>query len=212
MPPTNDLRAVASAIRGQRAATLDEIAAAELALGFDLPRQYLDFVRLVDGGEGWVGETYISMWPVSELVELNALARVGDFAPHLTLFGTDGGTGSLAFDRRGDGITFSTVPIVGLALGLEERGVATFGQFLIELAGGPIHDDRRGAGLVPPWTREPNPELIGKNVWQIHPVILGGHPSEASNRTILPLRQMLQAAAFWNEQLASITAGGPAIG
>ena len=212
MPPTSETRALASSIRGQRAATLDEIAAAEQALGFGLPGQYRDFVQIVDGGEGWAGEAYVSMWPVSDLAALNALARVDHFAPHLTLFGTDGGTESFAFDRSGGGVTFAMVPIVGLGLGLEERKTATFDEFLTELAGGPIHDARHGAGLVPQWTRLPNPDLIGKNVWQIHPVILGGHPTEATNRTILPLRRMLEAAAFWNEQLAAITAGGPATG
>jgi hypothetical protein len=212
MPPTNELRVLASTIRGRRAATLDEIDAAEQALGFSMPEPYRDFVQLVDGGEGWAGEAYVSMWPVSELAALNAMARVADFAPHLTLFGTDGGTECLAFDRLGGGVTCAMVPIVGLGLGLEERRAATFDEFLTELAGGPVYHERHGAGLVPRWTRQPNPDLVGMNVWQIHPVILGGHPTEAANRTILPLRKMLEAAAFWNEQLAAISQGGPATG
>lgn len=48
-----------------------------------------------------------------------------------------------------------------------------------------------------------NPSLFGKNVWQIQPVILGGHPTNAKNRTILPLRKMLEAANLWNDQLAA---------
>jgi len=208
MPPTHEVRTLAAAFQGQRSAAPQEITAAELALGFRLPEQYRDFVQLVDGAEGWAGEAYVSLWPVAQLAELNALARVAEFAPDLTVFGTDGGTEAFVFDRRGDAIKFASRPIVGLALDRESATAATFGRFLTTIAGGPIHDERYGAGLIPRWTRQPNSELLGKNVWQLHPVILGGHPTDASNRTILPLRDMLEAAAFWNRQLALITAGG----
>ena len=95
--------------------TLAEIASLEKTLGVRLPLSYKAFLAWSDGGEGDVGDLYLSMWTVEQVIELNALysitARMGrDFVG----IGTDGGDYCFALDLRGDE-RFVVVPLGALA-------------------------------------------------------------------------------------------------
>ncbi|MBN3761252.1 SMI1/KNR4 family protein [Burkholderia sp. Ac-20365] len=91
------------------------IAGLETALGVSLPPDYKDFLLWADGGEGDVGDLYVSMWSAEQVVELDALfsirARMGqDFVG----IGTDGGDYCFALDLRNGG-RFVVVPLGALA-------------------------------------------------------------------------------------------------
>lgn len=94
---------------------LAEIASLEKTLGVLLPLNYKDFLAWSDGGEGDVGDLYLSMWTIEQVIELNALysitTRMGrDFVG----IGTDGGDYCFALDlRRGE--RFVVVPLGALA-------------------------------------------------------------------------------------------------
>src|SRR6476620_2231773 len=64
------------------------------------PPDYAEFMAEHDGGEGSVGDAYLSLWPAAELIDLNQSYRLADFAPDLVAFGSDGGGECFAFDRR----------------------------------------------------------------------------------------------------------------
>ena len=51
-------------------------------LSFRLPRSYTDFLLTSDGGEGFVGNAYLMLWKVEELITRNA-TDVAEFAPML---------------------------------------------------------------------------------------------------------------------------------
>ena len=198
MPLADDIVALAASLHGGGLAEPREIAATERQLGWMLPQGYREFVQLNDGAEGFVGDGYISFWRVAELVELNALARVAEFAPGLTAFATDGGTELFALDRQTQTPAFVMLPVVSLDWQYAEPLGDSFDAFLRTVAGGPL-ESRSSA----------NPELFGRNAWQIHPVILGGHPTDPRNRTVLPLRKMLEAAGFWNDQIVKMRSPQP---
>ncbi len=202
----SEIVTLASALHSGGAADAHVIAEAEAQLGFQLPDEYREFVRFNDGAEGFVGDTYVSFWHVSEVAELNAFARVERFAPGLTAFGTDGGTEFFGFDRRGGGFAVVEMPVVGIEWGYARPHGDSFVEFLRDAGGDALRSGRKvlGFGVRRPRPQKVNPDLFGKNVWQIQPVILGGHPTDPKNRTILPLRKMLEAANFWNDQLVSI--------
>jgi hypothetical protein len=100
---------------GNAQSTLAAIASLESTLGVSLPPNYKDFLLWADGGEGEVGDLYLSMWTVEQVIELNALysitSRMGqDFVG----IGTDGGDYCFALDLR-KGERFVVVPLGALA-------------------------------------------------------------------------------------------------
>jgi hypothetical protein len=49
-----------------------DIDAAEALLSVKLPTEYREFVALADAAEGFVGASYLAMWPIASLADLNA--------------------------------------------------------------------------------------------------------------------------------------------
>lgn len=99
-----------------------------------LPPGYVEFMRRSDGAEGPVGRKgrYLVLWPVAEIIRLNEQYHIDEFAPHLLLFGSDGGGEAFAFDRRTDPATIVRAPFVGLDE--EVRYGARFDEFLARLS------------------------------------------------------------------------------
>ena len=46
--------------------------------------------------------------------------------------------------------------------------------------------------------------LLGKEIFEIKPVILGGDPEDSSNRTFLAREQHIQAVRYWNQVIRQI--------
>ncbi|MFO0938675.1 MAG: hypothetical protein U0798_19405 [Gemmataceae bacterium] len=44
-------------------------------------------------------------------------------------------------------------------------------------------------------------ELAGMEVFEIQPIILGGHPSDPSNKAVLTRQQHIEAVCFWNREI-----------
>ncbi len=99
-------------------------------LGFKFPVEYADFLLESNGAEGPIGNAYLVLWALEKIKSWNQMYEVDKYAPHLILFGSDGGDMGFAFDKR-----FELPPIVEIAymdLGLEEpktRG-RTFLEFM----------------------------------------------------------------------------------
>lgn len=72
----------------------------EQALGFHLPEDYKAFVRWSNGGEGQVGNIYLSLWRVENIKELNEDYQIGRYLPHVVGIGSDAGGECYAFDYR----------------------------------------------------------------------------------------------------------------
>jgi hypothetical protein len=81
-------------------ATDAQIADNERELGKKLPAEYVEFLKLSNGGEGFVGKHYLILWPVEELSEANKGYEVEESAPGLLAFGSDGGGEAFGFDTR----------------------------------------------------------------------------------------------------------------
>lgn len=80
---------------------------------FELPKGFLEFMREHSGAEGTVGRQYLALWPLETIHERNAQYGVTEFAPHLLLFGSDGGGEAYAFDSRVIPPRIVRVPFVG---------------------------------------------------------------------------------------------------
>ena len=108
--------------------------AVERHFGYALPAQYKNFMIAHDGGEGFVGNQYLVLWRVGELITLNRDYESDRYAPGLVLFGSNGGGEAFAFDLGDPEMAIRMVPFIGMSL---ENAVAVangFDNFLARLA------------------------------------------------------------------------------
>ncbi len=105
----------------------------ETGSSFRLPDDYARFLQQANGGEGFVGNAYVILWRVEELLEMNKAYQVAEYAPGLFLFGSDGGGEAFAFDTRSDAKPIVSVPFVGMELKLARPVASNFKAFLEEL-------------------------------------------------------------------------------
>jgi hypothetical protein len=93
-------------------ASPSELADAEQSMVHRLPSDYKLFLQWSDGGEGQVGNRYLSLWKASELSQLNADYEIATYLPGLVAIGTDGGDLAYAFDfRNPEGAAVVEVPL-----------------------------------------------------------------------------------------------------
>lgn len=115
-------------------ATNDMIDKFEEASNIKLPDEYKDFLKLTNGGEGFIGEnSYVMLWAVEELIELNESYEVNDYAPGLFVFGSNGGGEAYAFNTRSNSMDIVQVPFVGMDLELVQQKAKTFNEFIENL-------------------------------------------------------------------------------
>jgi len=103
----------------------------EEQLQFNFPKEYSDFLMISNGGEGSVGQSYLRLWKLEELIELNEAYGVQDFAPGLLIIGTDGSDTAYCFDTRSDDKPIVSVPFIGMDL----SEVQSCGDNLIQFLG-----------------------------------------------------------------------------
>ncbi|MBI2919939.1 MAG: SMI1/KNR4 family protein [Planctomycetes bacterium] len=82
--------------------------------GVGLPADYLRFMRIANGGEGFIGSSYAILWKLEDLQQINMDYQVAEFAPELFIFGSDGGGEAFGFDFRGAKVTIVRVPFIPL--------------------------------------------------------------------------------------------------
>jgi hypothetical protein len=95
-----------------------------------LPTDYLEFLGRANGGEGFLGKHYASLWRAEELVVFNLEYEVKELAPQLFLIGSNGGGEAYAFDRSISSPTVFRVPFIGMAYQEIQAVAASFGSFV----------------------------------------------------------------------------------
>ncbi|GMV82586.1 MAG: hypothetical protein AMXMBFR7_37700 [Planctomycetota bacterium] len=115
-------------------ASKEEIDRVQEGLGRGLPSEYLEFLLYTDGGEGFIGKSYVMFWSAHELLEFNRDYKVDEYAPGLFLIGSSGGGEAYALDLRTEPPTFVSVPFVGMGLDHVRKVGGTFLDFLVGLA------------------------------------------------------------------------------
>jgi hypothetical protein len=101
-----------------------------------IPQDYLGFLRGSNGGEGFLGQSYVILWRAEDLQRLNAGYEVGLYAPGLLLVGSSGGGDAFAYDKRQQPWRLVRVPFVGMDLRLVDPMADTFEGFLRALRAG----------------------------------------------------------------------------
>jgi hypothetical protein len=134
------LRSFRRTPKGAPASAIDEAAR---TLEIEFPRDYVQFMRQANGGEGPVGEHgHLQLWRIEDLVDRNAGYRADEFFPGHVLIGSNGGGEAVALRRSASGVELVLVPFVG---DIEDAlvGGATFEEFLTRFGSGAIWKARR---------------------------------------------------------------------
>ena len=106
-----------------------------LALTFELPHDYIEFLRASNGGEGFLGQNYVMLWRVEELKPLDDSYEVAQYAPKLLLFGSNGGGEAYAFNMRVSPWAVVKVPFIGMGDAQSAILLAcSFAEFLNNMA------------------------------------------------------------------------------
>src|SRR5438128_113168 len=117
--------------KGNPPASEADIRAFELQSGIKLPADYVQFLKRMNGGEGFVGGGYVIIYPIEKLLENNRGYRFEEYVPELFLFGSNGGGEAFAFDRRTKDWSVVMVPFIPLDL-KEANAVAACFDALFE--------------------------------------------------------------------------------
>jgi hypothetical protein len=120
-----ELRQLVSDLSTRPPGDVEALAAAAGAHGVELPDDYLELMEATDGALGAVGEHYIELWPVQEVLE-TALGET----PYegVLLFAGDGANTVYGFDGRSAGEI-----VEGDWIGLGRDELIAHGRTLTEL-------------------------------------------------------------------------------
>ena len=128
-----DKKRLLSNFKANPPAEASSIQEVESELGSSLPEDYAQFLQQADGGEGFIGNGYLILWRVGDLLTMNKAYEVAEYASSLFLFGSDGGGEAYAFDMRSDTKEIVSVPFVGMEMRLARLVASNFKMFLEEL-------------------------------------------------------------------------------
>ncbi len=77
--------------------------------GVSLPQSYIDFMSRHNGGEGDIGETWLVLYRMEELQEVNDSYDISDYLPGSIIIGTNGGDEFYGINSSGE---FFNVPMI----------------------------------------------------------------------------------------------------
>lgn len=84
-------------------------------IGFSLPDDYVQLLKTFNGGEGFLGEDYLILWAVEDLLFFNKEYEVQEYAPGIFLFGSSGGGDGYGFDTTSVGLPVVRLPFIGMS-------------------------------------------------------------------------------------------------
>src|SRR2546425_377726 len=81
-------------------ATAAEIEQLKNQVNFRLPPDYESFLMWSNGGEGYIGSNYFSLWTCEQIPRRNTSTKIGFYLPKVLGIATDGGDYCYALDYR----------------------------------------------------------------------------------------------------------------
>lgn len=104
-------------------------------VGVALPKNYIDFLRQHNGGEGFIGDNYIIFWKAEELADFNREYEVETYAPGIFLFASSGGGEGYGFDTNDAAMPIVCIPFIGMDRRYAETVASDLPDFFARLAG-----------------------------------------------------------------------------
>jgi hypothetical protein len=148
------------------------------------PAEYPELLSYMDGGEGLVGDNYVRIFPQADALWLNEQSPFREFRDGIFVFGSTGGGEAYGFDQK-DGNRIVEVPFIPFIRD-HARPVAT--ELRTWLLNGPAASPQM-------------PELIGKEIHEINPIVFGGDPVDPRNKTPVDFRPYIEVVVWFNNQM-----------
>jgi hypothetical protein len=164
----------------------------------DLPDSYRKFLELVQPGEGFVGYEYLRLFGIEQLPWINAAYQVAKYLPGYYLFGSNGCGEAYLFAPANGPQQVIKMPFIPFDLEYLSESWPDFDHFLLALVSAPCEHDGS------PYPDVPNPDSVGQEVHEIHPIVLGGSPSDSANQALVPVQKHVELVSFWNEAFQNI--------
>jgi SMI1 / KNR4 family (SUKH-1) len=102
----------------------------EVESNIRLPDDYASFLQKMNGGEGMIGDAFLALWRIEDLLTRNRANEVDEYAPGFFIFGSDGGGEAFGFDLRSDAKEVVCLPFIGMDWESAIRIAPTFTDFL----------------------------------------------------------------------------------
>lgn len=121
-------------------ASEEAIAVAQEAVGGALPTDYLDFMRITNGGESGAGPILI-LWPIEEVPQWSADYLSCSEMTDVILFGSNGGGEGFGFDLRHTPPHIVELPFIGMEWDVALFCSDSFEAFLAHPTGFPDEEE-----------------------------------------------------------------------
>ncbi|MDX1478908.1 MAG: SMI1/KNR4 family protein [Saprospiraceae bacterium] len=92
-----------------------------------VPQEYLDFLRTLNGGNGFIGGEYIELFKAEELNQINEKYAAHEHVPGIYLIGSNGSGEALAIDSREGSNAYILISFL-----FEESSIIKLGEDLEE--------------------------------------------------------------------------------
>ena len=149
-----------------------------------LPKDYLDVIADFGRKEGFLGQHYLRLYRLNELVDLNLAYDVPSLLPEVIVFASDGGGEAFAFSLENS--ERNSNPLHPTIV----RTCPHLCPFLFRL-----HPTACRFGRI----AELNPDSVGMEVHERHPICFGGDPVDENNKVLVPPAKHAEIARFWNK-------------
>lgn len=114
-----------------------DVTSIESALGFTLPQDYVFYILNYLGYEDFIGQEYVRLWDLDELVEMNKGYQIQNYLPSMFGIGGNGGGEMIALEYKGS--VFTRVVLIPFIVMIEEDAIEignSFADFLVRLQSG----------------------------------------------------------------------------
>jgi hypothetical protein len=149
-----------------------------------LPEDYLNAVDEFGGREGFLGDSFVRLFRLQELTSLNFAFDVPVLCPEVFIIGSNGCGEAYAFPLNEPAIV--QIPFIPLRAECAIHLADSFTGFLQALA---------ASGPSP----ESNPQTVGMEIHGIHPICLGGSPTDPKNKVHVPVAKYPEICKYWNK-------------
>jgi hypothetical protein len=91
----------------------NEIAVFLKGIGFILPKGFMDFFKESNGADVSSDTSYVTLWPLTDMIQLNKEYNVDEYASNFFIIGSDGGDTAYAIEKT-TGYIFE-MPFIGMS-------------------------------------------------------------------------------------------------
>jgi hypothetical protein len=165
----------------------------------ELPATYRKLLEHIGPGEGFIGHEYLRLFAIDQLPWVNDAYAIGTYLPGYYLFGSNGcGEAYLFGPSTPHERPVIRIAFVPLDMEYASKSWPSFGHFLFALVNAPPEFEDSA------FPDTPNPDAVGMEVHEVHPIGLGGDPTDQKNKVLVPVQKHVELVSFWNKTFHAI--------